>query len=735
MPPQKPSIKEAIEDPPIHARARRKSVLWIPGFLVLLLAIFMTFFEQYFLPVRLPIVGKPSPQAIRAPYDFVFNEEAALRNVVEQELSDFVPIYVYDSGKSRQIMARWEEFFSGLALCRETAEESRRKGLECLRQHLSAGTGEEAESELLRYPHLDKVRGLLKTSLEELLEAGVLADAEDLEDLTEIRLRSTGEPGVALVPVAEVKSITEARNVLEERLQLLDLSAALREGLWKNLSELLEPNIEYSAENAELLAAIRSQGSEKKRILYKRGDLLVPKGRVVTLLDEMRVRDCLNEPRPDALLAGAGSFLPFFLLTLIFLLLVGRRVWGDRPQVPHYLLLFFVMLAVLLLAKAVYLFTNLEGVAIPVGASGLVVALLLDLPSALLALALTAVYTSFLTSFDMGLFLYYLIGGTLLVLSAARTSKRIVLLFYSLLVGVINVVLLCCMILLRDAFPNQTLMLELAPQAFLSAPAAWLVAVLVTPLGEKLFGLATADRLRDLTDLNHPLLKKLQEKAPGTYYHSLAMANLASVAAEVAGADVHLVRAGAYYHDIGKIVQPEYFIENQNNRENPHDTMDATSSLEILKSHVRDGIEIAEQYRLPRAVVDLIAEHHGTTVLEAFYSKAKKDQPGMECSPDFFRYGGPKPRSVESGILMIADVVEAVGRLLTTTDPVEVRREVHEVVVKRFDDGQFEECGLSTRALARMEAAIAQTLLRILHKRVDYPAKEPQKTNRSLASN
>jgi putative nucleotidyltransferase with HDIG domain len=424
--------------------------------------------------------------------------------------------------------------------------------------------------------------------------------------------------------------------------------------------------------------------------------------------------------------------LPFFLLTLIALFMARRLRWEDRPPAQHYLLLFFVLISVLILAKALYLFTNLDGVAIPMGASGLVVALLLDLPIALLAVVLTAIYTSFLTSLDMGLFLYYLIGGTVLVLCAARTSKRINLLFYSLLVGVINVVLLCCMILLRDAFPNQSLMIALAPQAFLSAPGAWLVAVLLTPLSEKLFGLATADRLRDLADLNHPLLKKLQEKAPGTYYHSLGVANLACVAAEVVNADVHLVRAGAYYHDIGKIVQPEFFIENQNNRENPHDSLDATASCELLRAHVKDGIEIAQQYRLPQAVIDLIAEHHGTTVLEVFYSKAQKDQPEMDCSPDFFRYGGPKPRRVESGILMIADVVEALGRLLTTTNPLEVRETVHQVLVKKFEDGQFDRCGFSTRTLARMEAAFTQTLLRVLHKRIDYPEKEPRKKNHSV---
>lgn len=727
MPPQKPSIRAAIEDPPIRARARTEGVLWVPGLLVLLLAVFMTFFEQYFLPIRVPRVGEISRQAIRAPYDFVFNEEAALQKIVEQELKDYVPIYVYDSGKSRQTLARWEEFFNGLEQCRETAAESRKKARACLREQLNPGTSVEGESAILRYRHLDKVQGLLTTSVREMLDAGILSDTETLEGSAILRLRSTGSPGIRTIDVSEMNHLSDARRVLLDRLELLDLSPVLREALLKTLGDLLEPNIEYSAENQDLLSAIRTRGSEKKRIVYQRGDLLVPRGRVVTPLDVYRVQDCVDKSRPDSLLAGAGSFLPFFLLTLVFLLVVRRRVWGDRPQAQQYLLLFFVMISVLLLAKALYLFTNLDGVAIPVGASGLVVALLLDLPAALLAVALTSIYASFLTTFDMGLFLYYLIGGILFVLCAARTSRRTGLFFYSLLVGGVNVLLLCCVILLRDSFPNQALMIDLAPQAFLSAPGAWLIAVLVTPLGEKLFGLATADRLRDLADLNHPLLKKLQEKAPGTYYHSLGVANLACVAAEVVGADVHLVRAGAYYHDIGKIVQPEFFIENQNNRENPHDAMDANSSCELLKSHVRDGIEIAEQYRLPQAVIDLIAEHHGTTVLEAFYSKARKDHMGGDCSPDFFRYGGPKPRRVEAGILMIADVVEAVGRLLKTTDPVEVRQEVHGVVVKKFDDGQFDQCGFSTRSLARMESAIAQTLLRILHKRIDYPATESEK--------
>jgi putative nucleotidyltransferase with HDIG domain len=511
------------------------------------------------------------------------------------------------------------------------------------------------------------------------------------------------------------------------------MSPELRDVFFQRFSTLLGPNLVYAKENVELLASIRTQVSDRKRVFYKRGDLLVPRGKPVTLLDVHRVQDCLDKSRPDRLLVGAGSFLPFCLLTLVFVSVARGLLGSGRSPTESYLPLFFVLISILFCAKALYLFTNLNGVAIPMAAGGLVVALLLDFPFALLVTLLTAVYMTFLTTLDMGLFIYYLIGGVVFVAFAARTRRRVNLLFYSILVGALNVVLLACMILLRDEFPNQSLMIDLAPQAFLSAPGAWLLAMLIMPLSERLFGLASSDRLRELADLNHPLLKRLQEKAPGTYYHSLAVANLAAVAAEAVGANVQLVRAGAYYHDIGKTMDPEYFIENQNNRENPHDNLEPISSYEIVKSHVKDGVAIAEKYRFPQAVVDLIAEHHGTTVIEAFFTKAQKKQPDVYTNRDFFRYEGPKPRGVESGILMIADVLEAVGRLLKTTNPMEVREKVHRVIVNKFEDGQFDLCGLSTSVFADMETALVQTLLRILHKRIDYPEETSEPKTKAVA--
>ena len=722
---QRASMRERIEDHPDRPGARRNGMRWVPGLLILVLALFMAFFEQYFLPIRLPPVGERALQAVRAPYDFVFDEERALQDVVKTQLRDFVPVYRHDAETYRQVLARWEAFFNGLEACRQIADTSRKKADGCVSDLFPTETDWDTRSEILRYPHLRRMKGLLATSLEEIMRQGVLSDEDALGlkggDRLRIRMADRADKVTRLRD--QVLDLSGARQVLRDRVDLIDMSPGLRQALAGAFGAMLEPNLFYDSENESLLASIREQTSDKKRILFQRGDLLVKRGDVVTLLDVHKVRDCLAKPRPDPLLVGAGSFLPLLVLTLIFVGLSLRLGWGEREEVHPYLLLFFVLLAVLLIAKVLYLFTNMTGYAIPVAASGIVVALLLDLPAALLTVLLTAVYTTFLATLDMGLFIYYLISGTVFVLCTLRTSRRMRLFFYAWLVGALNVVVLTCIVLLRDAFPNQAMLLNLAPQALLSAPAAWLLAVLLIPLCEKVFGLATADRLRDLADLNHPLLKKLQERAPGTYYHSLSVANVASVVAEVVGADVHLVRAGAYYHDIGKMVEPDYFIENQNNRENPHDSLPATASYEIVKSHVRDGIDLAREYRFPQAVIDLIAEHHGTTVVEAFFSKAQQSQPDVQLNPDYFRYEGPKPRRVESAILMIADVTEAVGRVLTTTNPLEVRRAVHRVIVKKFEDNQFDRCGLTTSLLARAEVAIVQTLLRVLHKRIDYPEK------------
>lgn len=697
------------------------SLRWIPGLLVLLLAVFLSFFEQYFLPVRLPSVGRPSPQPIRAPYDFLFDEDVYIRRVIDQELQEFTPIYEYDAGESRRILERLESFFETARHCKESALAGGEKAEKCLRAAQDIPLPGRGVAELLQHPQLEKLGGLLRTIVANVLETGVYAPEEISPNAEFIRITDPIAGKQTKKAVSDLMSLDQAHGTIKDRLDLLKIDPDLRDLLLQEAKALIVPNLRFSLDNEETLAAIRGRKASQGRVLYRRGDLLVPRGKTVDLLDFYRVEACLSQERPDLLLVGMGSFIPFFILTFLFLLSLQKvplpaQASSSRP----YLLAFFVILAVLTILRAAYLLTNLTGYALPVGAVGVVLALLLSPAVALLAVSLTSVYATFLTHLDMGLFVYYLAGGIFLTLCARRNSRRTALLFWSILGGGLQVLLLACILFLTREQPDREALLHLAPQAFLSAPAAWGIAILFLPLSERIFGLASADRLRELAELNHPLLKRLLEKAPGTYYHSLSVANLACAAAEAIQADVLLTRVGAYYHDIGKMVEPGYFIENQNGP-NPHDGLEPQASYEIVKAHTRDGVDLASEHRFPRPIVDLIVEHHGTTVMEVFYNKARQSFPDALCSRDFFRYDGPKPSRPEAAILMIADVVEAVARVNNVDHPAKVREMVHKVIVNKFEDGQFDRCGLDTAALAKIESALTQTLLGYRHKRIQYP--------------
>lgn len=713
-------LQETLDDP-LPSGSSKGNLRWIPGLLVLLLAVFLSFFEQYFLPVRLPSVGMPSPQPIRAPYDFLFDEEAYIKRVVEQELREFIPIYDYDADESRGTLESLDGFFEQARQCKEASQAGLQKAEKCLRESQDVLLPGPGVVELLRYPHLEKLRSLLRTIVANVIETGIYAPEEIPVGTAFVLIPDPVTRKPVKKAVSDLLNLDQAQGTIKDRLDLLNINPALRDLLTQKATALLVPNLHYSLDNEEKRAAIRARESSQGKVLYRRGDLLVPRGKTADLLDFYRVEACLSRQRPDLLLVGMGSFIPFFVLTFLFLLSLQRvplpvQTYSSRP----YLLTFFLILAVLAIIKAAYLLTNLTGYAMPVAAVGMVLALLLNLPVAVLAVSLTSVYATFLTHLDMGLFVYYLSSGIFLTLRTRRNSRRTVLLFWSILSGIFQVLLLACLLFLSGEQPNREVLLRLGPQAFLSSPAAWMIAILFVPLCERIFGLASAARLRELADLNHPLLKRLLEKAPGTYYHSLSVANLACAAAEAVQADVILTRVGAYYHDIGKMMQPEYFIENQNGR-NPHDALEPTTSSEIVKAHIRDGVDLAMEYRLPMPVVDLIAEHHGTTVMEVFFNKAQQNYPEAFCRQDFFRYEGPKPSRPESAILMIADVVEAVARVNKADHPIKVREMVHKVIVKKFEDGQFDRCGLDTAVLAKIETAITQALLGSLHKRIEYP--------------
>jgi putative nucleotidyltransferase with HDIG domain len=256
-----------------------------------------------------------------------------------------------------------------------------------------------------------------------------------------------------------------------------------------------------------------------------------------------------------------------------------------------------------------------------------------------------------------------------------------------------------------------------------------MLAMVLLPLLENTFNILTPMKLLELSDPGNPLLQKLLRGAPGTFSHSMQVGNLAENAAERIGADPLLARVGAYYHDIGKLEHPNYFIENQIWRTNPHATLSPALSARIVKRHVKDGVEIGREWNLPEEVLDMVGQHHGTTRIEYFYRKALEDAivSGASVRESDFRYSGPRPRSKESGILMLADSIEATVKSLEKPTPKRIEDIVVDTIRRKLEDGQFDECELTMHEIHETGEAIREALIGFIGPRIEYPEASAEK--------
>ena len=323
---------------------------------------------------------------------------------------------------------------------------------------------------------------------------------------------------------------------------------------------------------------------------------------------------------------------------------------------------------------------------------------------------------------DIRLLLIMAAGGFICCLSLKEIRTRLKLLKVSLTAAVIVFIMAVGLdFLLYDPKPFAAF-----AGASWHAGATIFVGLLIQsllPLIEKVFRIATSMTLLDYTDANQPLLKRLAMEAPGTFSHSLLIGSIAEAAAEAIGRNGLLCRVGAYYHDIGKINKPGYFVENELGSMSRHKELSPAMSQLIIVGHVKDGIEMAKEYGLPVVLRRFIETHHGTTLVEYFYNAAKKKQDEKSGAPSEseFRYAGPKPRTKEAAIVMLADVVEGTVRALPEVTPTKIEAVVHNMAMKRLQDGQFDECDLSLRELSQIEASISKTLAAHYHGRIQYP--------------
>jgi putative nucleotidyltransferase with HDIG domain len=471
------------------------------------------------------------------------------------------------------------------------------------------------------------------------------------------------------------------------------------------------------------------------------GTLLVQRGAPITepqytLLRE-ESRAYLNSRSPtDHLRRGTALFLVLSLLSMIVVLYVARFQQGLAQSLPKVVgvcaLVLLTLVLGLILNKPPY-----HAVLIPLTVTAMVLTIAYNPPFALL-MSLSLSLAMLVTLGGRLSDLLVAMGGqatAVLILRNVRTRTRLVE------VGFVAGLAYLAMTVATELYTSQTwrlILFDAGRGLAWGALAGFLVGGLL-PVVERCFSIITDVRLLELADGSHPLLQELVRRSPGTYTHSMTVATLAEPAAEAIGANPLLTRVGSYFHDIGKMLKPHYFIENQTG-ENRHDALEPALSTLIIIGHVKDGVALAEQYGLPRPIIEFIQQHHGTTLVEYFYREALRQQESQGNLPAVadgqphpleptFRYPGPKPQTRENGIVMLADAVESSSRALSAPTPGSLRKLVHDLLMKRLLDGQFEESGLTLTELHVIEESLCKGLIALYHSRIKYPEPEQRKAS------
>jgi len=505
------------------------------------------------------------------------------------------------------------------------------------------------------------------------------------------------------------------------------------------LKPFLKENVFYSPEDTTKSIGAARANTEPVMKSIEQGQRIIKKGFIITE-DELAELQALKMNQP-------GNDLPAIFANIIFLLFIfgmlyyfpGRRITGrDLTDSESYLVCGF---SALYIAGSV-LVKNISLQSIP-GSVVVPTALVIMLPSILihsrlaLILAMVLPLGAFLTgSFDVPSFVFALVSGVVSSYSLQHTEKRMDLVKAGLVIAVANLMAMTAILLWQHS-PAGVYPHSLFWSAFNGLASGMLVVGVLPPL-EHALNAATVFRLIELSDLNAPILRRLFTVAPGTYSHSIMVANLAEAACQDIGANALLARVGAYYHDLGKMENPDYFVENQTDY-NRHDDIAPRLSATVIRSHVKQGIERARQLGLPQKVIDIIGEHHGNSVITWFYSKALQQQ-GVDSKRDVvnvedFTYPGTPPHSRESAVVMLADVTEAAVRTLQKPTAGKMEKFIQELIDKKVEAGQLAQSELTFRDLETIKKAFIRVLVSYYHSRIEYPKVALPNTSNPNVSN
>jgi putative nucleotidyltransferase with HDIG domain len=628
----------------------------------------------------------------------------------EEAISKVQKVYQEDKYALTQTQNEINQFFAAVNTVIESPEEDQENQVQDL-----------LENFLVKEYDLQLVVGIDK------LAAYIIAvTPEDREQIRELSLTIAQE--YMSKPLTD-EALDENYAQMEERINNLQYSSEAREIIKIVTINTLRPNLLFNKEATDQAIKEARESVQPVQKVIKAGEIIVREGERVTE-EQISILEQLGMQRnKNSLLTFLGT--GFFVLLTFWLIIqfIGRHYREIFLNDRRMLLIGLIFIITLLISRFLTIITisdqpeinALVGFLAPVAAGSMLIAILLDHRLAYFITTIMALFVGFLTEGNQ---LFYAItafvGGVVGILQVSRLSQTSDLAKSGLYIASANIITIITLLLIGGNISINVAIVGMIIGAVNGILSAVLM-IGVLPYLESAFSITSMIKLLELSNPNHPLLKRLLLEATGTYHHSLMVGNLAEASAEAVGANPLLVRVGAYYHDIGKIKRPDYFVENQRMFENPHEKIAPALSALIITSHVRDGVEMAREARLPDSIIDFIEQHHGTSLAKYFFNRALQEDPDGQISEEGFRYEGPKPKSKEVALVMLADSVEAAVRSLKDANPENIEKMVRQIIKNKLDDGQLELSELTFKDLDVIAHSFVKILEGVYHKRIEYP--------------
>ncbi len=676
--------------------------------------------------------GKPAPRDVTAPFEFVVMKTTAQLETERTEASAQVsPVYLFDRDVDRVQRNRLSAYITSVLDVVEGAETDRQK-IEMLGR-LRPALSETTAALLLIPESYDAIMEGARRIRLDAHDAGVIAQHPPPQKSSEDLVILVEENEGRLVLFEGLLFEEKAQAIVENGMADLTDDPAITTAVGEILGEFLVGNVILDREETEgrRREAVGSVLTETATKILK-GQLIVEEGKLYTAEQEQTVSS-LKAQRPgffspEAGLRGVLPTIGRILLSLLLFVALILYASVRRKQLlleTRCQLLFLVVVAVVMVvAVQLMRFPDIAEYLVPITFLAMLFCMLFDFELAVVAVIFTSVLAGLYTDYGLPFVIVSITAGTVAAHSVRRVRQREDF-YWS---GIRVVAAYAVAILASDIFKAQLSGDTLVRCSWggLNAIVSMGIVVVALPLFERGFRVTTDLTLLELADMNKPLLKKMAMQAPGSYHHSIVVGNLAEAAADAIGADSLFARVASYYHDIGKLVSPRFFVENQQGLDaenSKHTGLRPKLSSVAISSHVKDGVTKARLERLPEPLIDVIREHHGTSVMEYFYNKAVEEaEENSEVSKASFSYQGPRPRSKESAIISLADTLEARVRSINETmSPKRIESEIDGVIEKRWHDHQLDDAELTLSDLRKIREAFFRVLVGMYHQRIKYP--------------